>query len=113
MDSILAYTRSKQKEIIAFTREMVECESPSDSREGVDRFVDLFAARVSGIAKTKTFRGGTFGQHLRCEFQLPGRRKQGRILALGHSDTVWPLGTLAHMPFLEKQGRLWGPGVLD
>lgn len=34
-------------------------------------------------------------------------------MALGHSDTVWPLGTLASMPFREKDGRLWGPGVLD
>ena len=28
-------------------------------------------------------------------------------------DTVWPLGTLAKMPFREADGRLWGPGVLD
>ncbi len=40
-------------------------------------------------------------------------RKQGQILALGHSDTVWPVGTLATMPFRQKNGRLWGPGVLD
>jgi glutamate carboxypeptidase len=32
---------------------------------------------------------------------------------LAHSDTVWPLGTLAQMPFREEKGRLWGPGVLD
>ena len=53
------------------------------------------------------------GKHLRCEFQLPGSRKQGQILALGHSDTVWPLGTLKTMPFRQARGRLWGPGVLD
>src|SRR5688500_1918854 len=52
-------------------------------------------------------------RHLRCEFNLPGRRKNGRILALGHSDTVWPLGTLRQMPFRKAKGRLWGPGVLD
>ena len=44
---------------------------------------------------------------------LPGRRKNGEILALGHSDTVWPMGTLKSMPFREAEGRLWGPGVLD
>jgi glutamate carboxypeptidase len=32
---------------------------------------------------------------------------------LAHSDTVWPMGTLAQMPLREEQGRLWGPGVLD
>jgi glutamate carboxypeptidase len=46
-------------------------------------------------------------------FELPGKKKEGQILALGHSDTVWPLGTLASMPFRRKHGRLWGPGVLD
>ncbi len=114
VDSFLAHARSKQKEIIAFIGEMVKCESPSDSPRDVDRFVDLFASRVSGLARTRTFRGGRYGRHLRCEFQLPGpARKKGQILALGHSDTVWPLGTLSTMPFRENDGRLWGPGVLD
>ena len=35
-----------------------------------------------------------------------------KILGLGHSDTVWPLGTLKSMPF-RRQRPLWGPGVLD
>ncbi len=34
-------------------------------------------------------------------------------MALGHSDTVYPIGTLERMPFREKNGRLWGPGVFD
>jgi glutamate carboxypeptidase len=113
MDPLLTYARSKQKDIIAFIREMVECESPSDSPADINRFVDLFTSRVSGMARTRTFTGGAFGKHLRCEFQLPGRTKKGQILALGHSDTVWPLGTLKSMPFRVKDGRLWGPGALD
>ena len=32
---------------------------------------------------------------------------------LGHLDTVWPLGTLKTMPWGEKGGRFYGPGVLD
>ncbi len=113
MDACLAFAQSKQREIVALIRELVECESPTDDARAVDRFVDLVAAKISGIAKVKTFPGGRFGRHLRCEFQLPGRKKQGRILALGHSDTVWPVGTLETMPFREADGRLWGPGVLD
>jgi glutamate carboxypeptidase len=53
------------------------------------------------------------GGHLQCRFHLPGDCQDGQILALGHSDTVWPVGTLARMPFRRDQGRLWGPGVLD
>lgn len=113
MDPILSYVVARQREIIASIQEFVECESPSDHPPGVDRFVDLLASRVATIARTRTFRGGRFGRNLRCEFNLPGGKKEGQILVLGHSDTVWPSGTLATMPFREEQGRLWGPGVLD
>jgi len=93
----------------------VECESPSDHPPSVNRFVDLLASKLDGIGRIRTYPRGKFGRHLRCEFQLPGARKrqEGNILALGHSDTVWPLGTLKQMPFRQKSGRLWGPGVLD
>jgi glutamate carboxypeptidase len=113
VDSILSEARSRQKEIVALIREMVECESPSDDPAAVNRFVDLLADVAPSCATTKTFSGGRFGRHVVCEFNLPGKKKQGQVLALGHSDTVWPLGTLASMPFREKEGRLWGPGVLD
>ena len=34
-------------------------------------------------------------------------------LLLGHHDTVWPVGTLAEMPFRVDDGRAHGPGVFD
>jgi glutamate carboxypeptidase len=40
-------------------------------------------------------------------------QEAGRILLLGHLDTVWPLGTLKTMPCRMAEGRLWGPGTLD
>ena len=109
MDSYLRYARAKQKDIIALIREFVECESPSDHPPGIKHFVELLSERVGDVAKVKTFEGG----HARVEFHLPGNKKSGQILALGHSDTVWTLGTLRTMPFREQKGRLWGPGVLD
>lgn len=113
MDPALQFAQTKVPEIVQSIRRMVECESPSDDAAAVNRFVDLFAAEIADIAKVRTFKGGRFGKHLRCEFQLPGRRKSGQILGLGHSDTVYPLGILSSMPWREKDGRLNGPGVLD
>jgi len=114
VDLILAYVHAQQTDIIALIRRLVECESPSDDPRAVDRFVDLLAAEVAPFGTVQTFPGGKFGKHLLCEFALPGpARKKGEVLALGHSDTVWPMGTLARMPFRESEGRLWGPGVLD
>lgn len=113
MDPLLSYALSKQNEIVAFLRELVECESPSDDPAAVRRFVDLFASKTADIGKIRTFKAQRFGPHFRLEFKLPGRKKTGQILAIGHSDTVWPLGTLRTMPWREDGGRLWGPGVLD
>jgi glutamate carboxypeptidase len=114
VDSFLRYARQKQKDIIALIREFVECESPSDHPPSVNRFVNLMVKRVIDIARVKTFSSGSkFGSHMRCEFLLPGANKSGQVLALGHSDTVWTLGTLKTMPFREAHGRLWGPGTLD
>lgn len=92
---------------------LVECQSPSDNPAAVNRFVELVATTVAPFARSKTFAGGRFGKHLLCEFQLPGSKNGGRVLALGHSDTVWPMGTLSAMPFRQTKERLWGPGVLD
>jgi glutamate carboxypeptidase len=113
VDPILFEARSRQKQIVALIREMVECESPSDDPAAVNRFVDLLADVAPSFARVKTVPGGRFARHVLYEFDLFGKKKQGQILALGHSDTVWPLGTLASMPFRQKNGRLWGPGVLD
>ncbi len=92
---------------------MVEIESPSDDPKAINQFLDWMAAEVHGMAKVKVVKAGpTYGNHLLIEFGLPGK-KTGQITALGHSDTVWPMGTLKSMPFREADGRLWGPGVLD
>ena len=94
--------------MVDLIRQFVECESPSDDPAAVSRFVELVSDAVTPFAKVKTV-----GTHLVCEVSLPGRKKSGQVMALGHLDTVWPVGTLRTMPFRQADGRLWGPGVLD
>ena len=110
---MLAHVRSRQPVIAALIRQLVECESPSDNPAAVNRCVELIADTAAPWARLKTVGGGSFGKHLLCEMLLPGRKKAGQVLVLGHADTVWPMGTLSDMPFREANGRLWGPGVLD
>jgi glutamate carboxypeptidase len=113
VDRVFRWIAANQNGLIALLREMVECESPSDDAVAVNRFGELLADRLAGCGKVKRVGGRPYGKHLLCEFPLPGRRKQGQILALGHMDTVWPVGTLQTMPWRREHGRLWGPGVLD
>ncbi len=111
---ILPWVRRHQPELIRLIQQFVECESPSDAPAEIRRFQDLLAESVSDIATVRLTRESA----LVCKFNLPdstkaSAKKQSQILALGHADTVWPLGTLKTMPFRRARGRLWGPGVLD
>jgi len=108
MDGLLSWAHAKRPEIVAFIRELVECESPSDSPESISRFFDLFTHSIANIADTAIERGV-----LLCRFRTGAGAAAPQILALGHADTVWPLRTLATMPFREDDARLYGPGVLD
>src|SRR5579884_1022962 len=112
MHSFLRWANNRQEEIISLIQEMVNCESPSDSPIDVNRFVDLMVERTSDIATAEVLGTDGAGKHLRLTFRT-GSNAQGQILGLGHSDTVWPLGTLRSMPFRRANGKLWGPGVLD
>jgi glutamate carboxypeptidase len=113
MHPFLRYAAEHENDVIRLLKEMVECESPSDDAAAVARFADLFIERTKDIASAKLLRVKGAGPHARLEFKTHGRSKRGQILGLGHSDTVWPIGTLKSMPFRRAQGRLWGPGVLD
>jgi len=99
--------------MVEFIRRLVEMESPSDDKPSVDRLGEFLADSLGPVAAVRMHPARNFGNHLRIEFHLPGRKKAGQILALGHHDTVYPLGTLARMPFRAAGGKLWGPGVFD
>jgi glutamate carboxypeptidase len=113
MTEVLSFLQEQQGAWKAMLREMVELESPSEDAAAVTRMAEWVAERVAPHGKVKLFPGGPYGKHLRCEFKLKGAPKDRRILALGHCDTVWPVGTLKTMPFREADGRLYGPGIFD
>ena len=88
-------------------------ESPTEDRTAVN----AAASQVEEIARSlggriKRHKQKKFGDVLELRFG-PQRSTRKPILLLGHLDTVWPMGTLAGMPWREEKGRLWGPGVLD
>lgn len=113
MKELLAAAQARRKQTVELIRRLVECESPSDDAAAVACFTQLIAAEIGPLGQCRSFGGGSCGPHLRCEFRFAGARRQGRVLLLGHSDTVWPVGTLARRRFRQARGRLWGPGVLD
>ena len=108
--------RGAELRLRARLRELVEIESPSDDRAAVNRAADCVVdwARELG-AEVRRHPGGSFGDVLELRFGAASDRKP--VLMLGHLDTVYPMGTLATMPWREAEAedgvRLMGPGVVD
>src|SRR5262252_10309566 len=106
--SRLEYFQQRQDRIIETIRQLVELESPSDNKAAVDRLGSMLAGRFEGLGgHAKLHRAVEVGDHLQVDFS--GKRKGKPLLLLGHLDTVYPLGTLKHMPYRLADGRLWGP----
>jgi len=115
MRALLAGARRKQKQILELTQELVLAESPSDDKAAVDACMALAASRASQIGgRVKLHKQKEFGDVVEVRFGPKSRTgATGRVLLLGHLDTVWPKGTLREMPCRIGEGRLRGPGTLD
>jgi glutamate carboxypeptidase len=114
---LLDHLRSREGEMVALVGDLARAESPTEdpaAQEAV--FGRLEAALAPAGYRVRRRRGRVSGGQL---LALPARRPAGRPaqLLIGHSDTVWPHGTLAQMPVEERlaDGRrlLAGPGVFD
>jgi glutamate carboxypeptidase len=111
--AIFHHVKKKERWIRATLRELVEQESPSEDRQAVNAAMSLVerVARQNG-ARPKRHKQREFGDILELHFG-PSRSPRKPVLLLGHLDTVWPIGTLAQMPWRVADDRYWGPGVLD
>ena len=93
---------------------MVECETPSHDEAAIEAFADLLTSRLADITEVERIPAKGCGPLIQCRFRLPGCDPEARpILALGHSDTVYPRGVLSRMPFHERDGKIYGPGTFD
>lgn len=99
-------------------RELVLRESPTEDAAAVNLAMDRvhgWAEALGGRAVRHPQQG--YGDVLELWFG-PAEGVSKPLMLLGHLDTVWPVGTLATMPWREApdstgQQRLWGPGVYD
>jgi glutamate carboxypeptidase len=113
MVNIQKVVGAEEQRLLQRLRELVEIESPSEDKVAVDRAGALVAGWVEAMGgKVKRHRQKKFGDVLELRFG-PTKSKRGRVLLLGHTDTVWPMGTLAKMPWREAEGKIFGPGVVD
>jgi glutamate carboxypeptidase len=115
MDSqaILRSVETRSDWIRTILRELVLQESPSEDKAAVNAAMAIAEHHAQELGgRSKWHKQKNFGDVLELRFG-PRRSERKPLLLLGHLDTVWPIGTLAGMPWREEKGRYWGPGVLD
>lgn len=99
-----------QQEVLGDLRRLVEAESPSDDPAALRRCAEV----VAEIADQRLGVTVEIGDDGRVSWHHPAAASRlPPLLILGHLDTVWPVGTLARMPFVAANGQVHGPGVFD
>jgi len=105
----LAHLTSRLPAMVDDLALLVGVESPSEDLAACRAVVDAAAALGSRLLGERPEVVEVDGRaHLRWRF---GRA--GRVLLVGHLDTVWPLGTLARRPFRVDGEVATGPGCFD
>ena len=111
MKDILQELEAMQPEAVQLLERIVKLESPSYNEALVNRLVEFLADEFGRLGGEITrIPEKDRGDHLVIDF--PGE-SDTPIMLLGHTDTVWPEGTLAQRPFTITGNIATGPGVFD
>lgn len=110
--SLLAAAEAARPEMVELLRRLVLLESPTDRPETQAAVQALLGEALEEIGyEVEHVPGRETGGHLWAR-PSDGGGAPPQIL-LGHSDTVWPVGTLGEMPLEVREDVLSGPGSYD
>jgi glutamate carboxypeptidase len=110
---VLAWLDTQYEPMVALLGALVDTDSGSLDKAGVDRVGALLKARLEALGVAcAVSEHPTAGFFLKATVPARGAANE-HVLLLGHRDTVFPKGTAAARPF-RVEGRLaFGPGVSD
>ena len=112
----LALAKSHEAEMFDLIEQLVMIETPTGDKNANDHISSLVAEMLRGLgAEVEIHPQEKYGDHITADWpanSTAGATNQ-HALIVGRLDTVWPLGTLDRMGYTERDGRLYGPGVLD
>ena len=112
-DAIRERLSARQNEMVEFLIRLVEAESPTVDPDSQRAPQLLLTERLESLGfRVRHYPGKTSGGMLLAR---PADRVRGSPtqILIGHSDTVWPSGTIADMPARTEDGRVYGPGSFD
>jgi glutamate carboxypeptidase len=110
-EQICTWLSSQQNAMLALMEKVVNIDSGTYDKAGVDAvgevFADFFRSHDIDVERLPS---STSGDIFRARISGPGNAP---IIMMGHRDTVFPKGEAALRPFTVKDGRAYGPGVMD
>ena len=108
---LLDHLNSRLDNYLSDLRTLVAIDSGSEYKEGVNRVQDWLQARLEALGCTiERYPEAHYGDHLLATLRGDGA---GKIVLLGHSDTVYPEGTAAQRPMTIDGDIIHGPGTCD
>ena len=110
---VLEYLNGRRTDMVDLLERMTLAESPSDDPGTQHEIREIIAVELEQRDyAVHRVPGRTSGGMLHAR---PRSRPHGQPsqMILGHYDTVWPVGTLADMPFDSDGDTVKGPGVYD
>src|SRR6266567_5699439 len=109
--AIEEYTRQRLPRYIGELSEMCSIDSYSYHKPGLDEMASWLAMRMRSLGVDATIiEREEWGNDILSVVQGEG---EGNVLLVGHTDTVYPVGTAAARPVRVEGDRLYGPGVSD
>jgi glutamate carboxypeptidase len=105
------YIQFKQDEMLNLIEELVNIDSGSVNKTGVDMVGNRLKAEYEKIGfRIHEVPQREYGNHLIIQHQ---KADEPEILAIAHMDTVFPFGTAEERPFRRNGNIAYGPGVID
>lgn len=112
-DQLLLDATAETPDAIRTLESLVTIESGTGTADGMASLAQLLEHRLGALGATVTrskAASTAVGDNIVGTIYGRGGR---RILLMAHMDTVYPLGTLAKMPFRIEGDRAYGPGIAD
>jgi glutamate carboxypeptidase len=112
------FLTQRRAHMVDFVMELANLETPSSIAESQHAIQELLTRRLKTIGfKAELFPGEKMGDHLYLSREEATSAPDGAPVQLlvGHTDTVWPVGTVYDMPveWDDREDIIRGPGVFD
>ncbi|WP_345840739.1 M20/M25/M40 family metallo-hydrolase [Bacillus sp. P14.5] len=105
------YIQYKQDEMLKLIEELVNIDSGSVNKAGVDLVGSRLKAEYEKIGfMIHEVPQEEYGNHLFIQHK---EADEPEILVIAHMDTVFPFGTAIERPFRRNGNKAYGPGVID